>query len=140
MQHMIRLARRKGWSWLGIVLVLAQLLAPTVSHALRTADAAALPLSLDDLCSSLHGGAGPAMPDPGSRDVTLPDPACGYCLQGGATAPPPCLPTSALSPPMPAGPTLGAAQSWSGRPPLRHDAARSPPVVDFGPPAFSAWR
>lgn len=136
MHGMKRLTRRKGWSWLGILLVLAQLWAPTVSHALRAADAAALPLSLEDLCSSLHGGAvpGAAAFDADGRDAALPDPVCGYCLQAGATAPPSCLPSAGLPPRPTAAPDPDRDGGWCGRPPLRHDAARAPPASDVGTP------
>lgn len=82
MRLMIHRRLRTCLGWLGIVLVLAPLLAPGVSHALRHADAqrnAAMHALWADLCSavSASNAGDPAEAPPASSE---PGAACGYCL------------------------------------------------------------
>jgi hypothetical protein len=82
MRRMILRHYRTCLGWLGTLLVLAQLLAPGVSHALRHADVqrgAPVHALLADLCSVV------APSNPGATEEAPPasttqDSACGYCL------------------------------------------------------------
>ncbi|HMW23383.1 MAG TPA: DUF2946 family protein [Burkholderiaceae bacterium] len=102
-------ARRKGLGWIGIALILLNLCAPALTHALQlgrqgtTAAAthspdwcgALLPLAAQPVASS----SGDDAPDSAAR----PAPACGFCAQTAASWAPLPTPLGRAEAPSPAG-------------------------------------
>jgi hypothetical protein len=131
MQRMILRRYRTCLGWLGTLLVLAQLLAPGVSHALRHTDAlrsALVHALLADLCSVV------APSNPGATEEAPPAStaqanACGYCLHPASQL---ALPTATAPDHRPAL-QVATVQSHREDPdrlvtaPARHRSPRAPP-------------
>jgi hypothetical protein len=128
--------RTQRWaSWIGIVLVLMNLLAPTVSHAVRaTHGVAATPTEALAWCSPLAGLQPSSPSDDAEADGTGSTlgaslHACGYCV---TTALSPAL-TTPLASPIQAPPGVSALAAWPTAAPLRASVpwrhrSRAPPL------------
>jgi hypothetical protein len=131
MRRMILRRYRTCLGWLGTLLVLAQLLAPGVSHALRHADAlhsAPVHALLADLCSA-GAPSNPGTTEGAPPASTAQANACGYCLH---PASPLALPNATAPDHWPAL-RVTAVQHHRENParlataPARHRSPRAPP-------------
>jgi hypothetical protein len=127
--------RAQRWThWVGIMLILMSLLAPTVSHAVRNAHGSTgTPPDSAVWCSPLtlfqSVGTAAAADTSGSDQTPASDHACGYCVSASLNIGIPVMPTptgvahamSAMQLPTPERRAQGAT------PPQQH-RARAPPV------------
>lgn len=129
-------ARRRGLGWIGIALILLNLCAPTLTHALQLGQRAALlaPAHDADWCGSLAAaptGSSPAQTDGGAPDSAARHaPACGFCAQVSLSwAPPPTAAPRALPPAAPRRAPPDAAPLRSAAPTPGTALPRAPPLA-----------